>query len=66
MTTINPQLLRVLIAGVLATITTVATVILAIVQTEIPDNLGIITVACITYLFGVVTNGSGLTGSGGK
>lgn len=56
----NAQLLRIIIAGTLALVTTIATVSLAILKTDVPDDLGIVTVACITYLFGVVTNGSGL------
>jgi hypothetical protein len=57
---LSAQLLRITIAGLLSLITTSSTVVLAVAQVEIPQDLGIITIACLSYLFGVTTNGSGL------
>lgn len=58
----NSQILRICIAGGLSAMCLAGVLLLAVVHEPIPDLLGFMTVASTTYLFGVVTNGSGLKG----
>lgn len=61
---VNSQFLRIALAGGLALVTTTFTGILALTQTQIPVELAVINASCLAFLFGTVTNGSGL-GRGG-
>lgn len=60
----NSQQLRIIIAGALTLLCAAGVILLAALSRAIPTLLEIITSGSLFYLFGVVTNGSGLGGGG--
>ena len=56
----NSQSLRITFAFLLSFASLVGVVILAIIQVAIPELLQVISLGSTTYLFGVITNGSGI------
>jgi len=57
---VTNQLLRVIIAGVIALISLLGVIVLAFASVETPSIVEAIALASVVYLFGVTTNGSGL------
>lgn len=59
----NSQILRIMIAGALAIVSLLGVIALAALHDAVPQLVEIIATGSLFYLFGVVTNGSGLGGS---
>lgn len=57
------QQLRILIAGIIAVISLIGVILLAVLVTSVPPLLEVFATGSLFYLFGVVTNGSGLGGN---
>lgn len=58
----NSQILRIVIAGALAIVSVLGVIALTALHDPVPQLLEVISTGSLFYLFGVVTNGSGLGG----
>lgn len=57
---VTQQRLRLILAGALAIVTTVSVVLLAVLHDNEPDTLRFVLIAALGFLFGTLTNGSGI------
>lgn len=64
-TGLNSQLLRIVLAEILAIVCLLSVFALVVLNREVPQLFEWVTVGTVTYLFGVVTNGSGVAGTKG-
>lgn len=62
----NSQILRIVIAGVLSTVSLIGVFALALTGRDIPSLVAVLASAPLFYLFGVTTNGAGFGAGRGQ